>query len=197
MRPRERSLETDHGNHGTTLIESLLAISILLGALAGTYALSSRPGAIASAALELPALVDAARELAAVSGDGATIVFFPNAASFDVTIYSGRPDSSGSFNAANPARSSRIAGLLSTSLGGNSPAAGTPSSFAVFVSTAGTVSYALWTPSQGPIAQEPACTSPLYLAIGSTAQPAVHPTGATGAAWFELACSDARLTPQP
>jgi hypothetical protein len=186
-----------HANRGTTLIEALLAVSILLGALAGTYALSSRPGVVASASLELPALLDAARELAAVSGDGATVVFFRNAASFDVTIYGGRPDPSGSFNAANPARTSRIAGLLSASLGGNSPAAGTPSAFAVFISMAGTVSYAQWAPSQGTIAQEPACSAPLYLAVGTLAQPAIHPAGATGAAWFELGCSDARLLPQP
>jgi hypothetical protein len=60
-----------------TLAETLLAIGILLGGLAATYALSGRPGVVASAALELPALVDNARELAVTSGDGATMLFTP------------------------------------------------------------------------------------------------------------------------
>lgn len=179
------------------MIETLCAVSILLGALAGTYALSSRPGAVSSAALELPALVDAAREFGATSGDGATIAFFPNAASFDVAIYAGRPDSGGSLNASNPARTSRIAGVLTNSLAGGSAAGGTASAFAIFISTAGTVSYAQWTPSQGSIAQEPSCTTPLYFAIGPSPQPAIHEAGTTGAAWFQLGCSNAALVPQP
>lgn len=168
-------------------------MTILLGALAGTYALSSRPGAVASATLELPTLVDAARELAATSGDGATIVFSPDPTSFDVAIYSGRPHPGGSFDARNPARTARLPGVLSSSLG----AGATSAPFAVFISTAGTIAYVDWTPSQGTIAEEPPCTAPLYLAVGTTAQPAVRPVGAGGAAWFQLTCSDARLVLQP
>ncbi len=189
-----------------TLAETLLAIGILLGGLAATYTLSSRPGVAAVATLELPVLVDAARELAATSGDGATILFTQVTASsvagvatsFDVTIYRGRPHPGGSFNAASPARTSRLSGMLSSSLGAASNTAGTGSSpFAAFISSAGTVSYSQWTPSQGTIAQEPLCTSPLYLAVGGMPQPAVRPAGASGAAWFQLSCTDARLVAQP
>jgi hypothetical protein len=188
-----------------TLAETLLAVAIVLGGFAATYTLSARPGVVASATLELPALVDAARELAATSGDGATIVFLPNlgapggaGGSFDVATYAGRPHSGGSFNVANPARTSRLSGVLSSSLRAGSVAAGTVSSaFAVFIDTAGTLSYAPWTPSQGTIAQEPACVSPLYLAVGGTPQPAIRPASASGAAWFQLSCSDARLVAQP
>src|ERR1700719_1106971 len=111
-----------------TLAETLLAIGILLGGLAATYTLSSRPGVAAVATRELPVLVDAARELAATSGDGATMLFSPNLASFDVTIYGGRPHAGGSFNAANPARTSHLSGILSSSTGGASNPLGTASS---------------------------------------------------------------------
>lgn len=163
---------------GFSLVETMLVVAIVLLSVAGSYSLSRSTGRAASSTLVLPSLLDAARELAATTGDGATVLLTPGGAgamrSFDVTLYRGRPRPGGIFDAGNPARTDRLPGLLQTSLGAGGP-------IAVFISTAGTVSYAAWSPRQGPIPEEPLCAAPLTLTIDETSR-------------FQLACADANLT---
>src|SRR5579862_6070960 len=65
------------GCRGQSLLETMLAIAIVLLALAAFagYRLSGAPGVGSAAIAELPALVAQARALAAGSGDGATLAF--------------------------------------------------------------------------------------------------------------------------
>ena len=172
-------------NHerGSSLVEMLIVLALMLGLLAGSYALSSAPASVASSALALPRLFDEARVLAATSGDGATIVLTPSAAraarGFDVALYRYRPRSNGAPGAGGIAleKSEHLAGALSTSATGGAPVA-------IFFSASGTVSYSAWTPDSGPLSQEPACTVPLNLTISA----------GTTLARFQLACDDARPT---
>ena len=168
---------------GSSLVEILVVLSLMLALVAGSYALSSAPASVASSALALPRLFDEARVLATVSGDGATIVLTPSvtpgARGFDVALYRYRPRSNGAYSGAGGIsieKTEHLAGALSISAIGSAP-------IAIFLSSSGTASYAAWSPSAGPISQEPACTAPLNLTISA---------GATSVR-FQLACDDARL----
>jgi hypothetical protein len=169
---------------GSSLVEMLVVVAVTAALLGGTYALSRKSAAVASSALALPRLIDEARALAAASGDGATVVFTPIAlpsgasAGFDVALYRNRPDAASSGSPAEPVleRTEHLAGTLATSFAGGQP-------FAIFISTAGTVSYAAWTPAAGQLGQEPLCTAPLTLILTA---------GPTTAA-FQLPCDSARL----
>ena len=167
---------------GSSLVEMLVVLSLMLALLAGTYVLSSAPASVASSALALPRLFDEACILAATSGDGATIVLTPSAGpaarGFDVSLYRYRPRSNGLYSAGGITleKSEHLAGALSTSATGSAPVA-------IFLSTSGTTSYAAWSPIAGPISQEPACTAPLDLTIAA----------GNAVAHFQLACDEARL----
>jgi hypothetical protein len=167
---------------GSSLVEILVVLSLMLALLAGTYALSNAPASVASSALALPRLFDEARVLAATSGDGATIVLTPSAGpavrGFDVALYRYRPRSNGAYSAGGITleKTEHLAGALSTSATGSAPVA-------IFLSTSGTASYAAWSPIVGSISQEPACTAPLNLMI----------TAGNAVARFQLACDEARL----
>jgi prepilin-type N-terminal cleavage/methylation domain-containing protein len=175
MNPRSR---------GFTLAETLIVVAVGLVLIGGIATLSNAPGASASTALALPRLIDEARVLAAVSGDGATVVLRPGfgaeARSFEMAIFRYRPRAGGSFDPAHPDRSERLPGILSSSLGGSA-------SLAIFISTAGTVSYAAWPASNATLPSEPACTAPLEIMVSAGSN--VTPLR------FQLACTDARLTP--
>jgi len=170
------------------LAELLVVVALSLALLAGTYSLSHAPGAVASSSLGLPRLIDEARALAAASGDGATVILSPKklssggAGDFDVALYRNRPHPSASppLGATSAGivleRTEHLAGSLTSSLAASQQ-------FAIFISTAGTVSYAAWTPAAGPLAQEPPCSAPLTLRLAA---------GPTNAA-FQLPCDSASL----
>jgi prepilin-type N-terminal cleavage/methylation domain-containing protein len=171
-------------SRGFTLVETLVVVALGLVLIGGIATLSNAPAASASSALALPRLIDEARVLAALSGDGATVVLRPGlgaeARSFEVAIFRYRPRAGGSLDPAHPDRSERLPGILSSSLGGAAP-------LAIFISTAGTVSYAAWPASSATFPIEPACLAPLEIVIatGFAATPLR----------FALACTDARLVP--
>jgi hypothetical protein len=163
---------------GQSLVEVTIVLALMLACLAGAYSLSQSPAPGIAAATALPAILGEARSLAAASGDGATVVLAPDgpgasALSFRVTLFGGRPRPGGSFNAASPVRTERFAGRLSSSAAAAGPVA-------IFISTAGSASYAAWSPAQGLLASEPPCTSPLLVQVA--------------AANFRLACADAQFT---
>ena len=119
-------------------------------------------------------------------------------ASFDVAIYAGRPDSGGSLNASNPVRTSRIAGdadqLARGRLGCRlEPRALSPSSS----QRPGPFHMRSGRRAKGALRKNRAARRRSIFAIGPSPQPAIHEAGTTGAAWFQLACSDAPLVPQP
>jgi prepilin-type N-terminal cleavage/methylation domain-containing protein len=169
-----------NGTRGQSLIEVLIAIAILLAALAGAVSISQSHAPAIAATSALPAIVGEARSLAATSGDGATVVLAPegsgtNPAYFRVMLFIGRPRPGGSFDGATPVRSERLVGRLSSSAAG-------AGSVAIFISTAGSASYAAWSPGQAPLASEPACIDPLVVSAAG--------------ARFSVACADAQLMTQ-
>jgi hypothetical protein len=165
---------------GQTLVEIAVVLAIVLTAVAGAYSLSRSPAPAIAAGVTLPAILGEARSLAATSGDGATVILAPDgpagaASAFRVTLFGGRPRPDGLFNAASPARSERFAGSLSSSTAG-------AGAVAIFISTAGSVSYAAWSPDRGTLAGEPPCGAPLSFAAAG--------------ARFSLGCADAQLVRQ-
>jgi hypothetical protein len=171
-------------SRGFTLAETLIVVALGLVLIGGIATVSNAPAASASSALALPRLIDEARALAALTGDGATVVLRPGfgaeARSFEVAIFRYRPRTGGNFDPAHPDRSERLPGILSSSAGGTAP-------LAIFISTAGTVSYAAWPASNATLPSEPACQSPLEIMIGN-GSPATPLR-------FQVACTDARLAP--
>jgi len=165
---------------GQSLAEMTVVLAILLAALAGACSLSQSRAPAVAASSALPAILGEARALAATSGDGATVVLAPEGpgpglASFRVTLFGGRPRPGGTFDPAAPARSDRFAGRLVSSVAD-------AGAVAIFISSAGSASYAAWSPDRTPLADEPACAAPL----------AISAAGAR----FSLACSDAQLVRQ-
>jgi hypothetical protein len=118
-----------------------------------------------------------ARALASATGDGATLAFAPGTSGFDVTLFPHRPMPEGAFSATVVARRESFRTQLHSSVAG-------AAAFAVFVSSAGTVSYAAWTPGDGELTAEPACTTPLVFVVGSSPLDERRLT---------LACDDATL----
>ncbi|HMD01496.1 MAG TPA: hypothetical protein VKG44_00900, partial [Candidatus Baltobacteraceae bacterium] len=145
---------------GFTLLEALLAVALLAGVVVvlGSGSLAQRPGALGATSSALPALVARARALAESSGDGATLAFAPQPDGFGVTLYAYRPIAGSPFGASSIAQRETYPAYVTSSAGSGA--------FAIFISSAGTASYAAWSPASGALASEPACDAPLSLVIG-------------------------------
>ena len=184
---------------GQTLLETSLAVGIALLALAAFagYRLSGAQTAGIASVDGLPAIVAQARATAAGSGDGATLAFAQDPAlkvgsqRFEVALYRYRPRPGSAFDPARPLWRWRLSGAVRGSTG--------PGAFAVFISSAGTASFAAWTPEEPPLFNEPACTGPLRIVVAAnpllaSEAPLDPPPGPrAGRAWFAMDCADARL----
>ncbi len=190
-------------SRGQSLVETVLVVAIVLVALGAFVARSLGAGAgSAPAAVDaLPAFVESARAVAATTGDGATVTMTQlpltgsGRASFMVALYRYRPNPGSQFDGSAPLTTERFSGGFRASLG--------PGPLALFIASAGTVSFAQWTPGSGTLALEPACAAPLELVVAGddlTAQnaPASPPPNAArnGIAWFTMDCLEARLVAQ-
>jgi hypothetical protein len=179
---------------GQTLFDVALVVGIMLVALAAlsVQRFSSAPGAAASARAVVPAALQEARTIAESSGSGATLIVRQEPAggagreSFDLTLYRYRPEPESRFDAKQPERTWRLPGAVHTSLG--------PGTTAIFISSAGTASFALWAPGDPPLQNEPACVAPLEITVAGdpgtlAAAPATPPPGPpNGLAWFTVGC---------
>ena len=187
------------GQRGQAFIDVLIALGIAIAVLAAVsaYVAADSPGSSSAARTDLPAAVEQARTLAESSGDGATLTLAqepPGGAGrtrFDLVLYRYRPDPGSPFDATRPEHAWRLPGAFRTSAGAGP--------LALFISSSGTASYANWVPSDGPLAQEPACTAPLGLVVAgdpallSAAPPSPPPGPRNGLEWFSLDCTDARI----
>ena len=141
-----------------------VGIVAMLLLTAGAFVLGSRPLAMSSAATQFEAQLQAARALAAATGNGATIVIQPRmspgsavAAGFKSIVYAGRPTGARALTVSNVPPVSSDADISEGSVG--RPA------FAIFISGSGRVSMAGSYPSPAefdappvtPLAAEPAC----------------------------------------
>ena len=127
---------------GYTLIEVVIAVAILaiLVAAGASFAFGSKPFAMRSAVTQFKAQVQAAEALAAISGNGATIIVQtrPGAAGsavlpgFKSIVYAGRPSTGATLV------SSNIAPLVSEAAISESAIGAAP--FAIFISSSGHVS---------------------------------------------------------
>ena len=145
---------------GFTLAEMAVAVGIVATLLlaAAAFALGSRPLAMSSATTQIEAQLQAARSLAAASGNGATIVVQPRpAAGFKSIVYAGRPSAAGALSISTVPAISADADIREASFG--------EPPFAIFISSSGHVSMAgaypvsaeFDSPHVTPIANEPAC----------------------------------------
>ncbi len=185
---------------GQTLLETVVAVGIAVAALAGllAYNLERAPGAAAASTAALPALIEQARTLAAGSGNGATVTFEqepasgPARAAFQVRIYPTRPTPGSKFDPKNPAKTERFQGAFQPSTG--------PGPISIFISSAGTASYAPWLPGQPTLQTEPPCTHPLTLTIApdpallTNPPPTPGPNHQNGITQLTLTCQNATLT---
>ena len=187
---------------GQTVLDVLVAVAIAMTALACVcaYDLARTPGSSAAARSALPGAVEEARTLAESSGAGATLALAqePNSgagrSTYDVVLFRYRPQPQSSFDPTRPERAWRLPGAFTASTG--------KGPLAIFISSAGTASFATWKPGDGRLQNEPACTAPLGLIVagdasqltGAAASPPPGP--GNGLEWFSLDCTDARLVPQ-
>ncbi len=185
MRSRER---------GFTLLEILMATGTLgiLALALGSFSLGTRPGVVSASGAALPAVVARARTLAEATGDGATLALVPSELGFSVTLYPHRPIPGSTFSATWVERIENFRAYLASSAGGTGP-------FAIFISSAGTASWAAWSAAGGTLESEPVCDAPLGLVLAPSAQAAAAaPTFVPSSPppelrWFTLACQDATL----
>ena len=122
------------GQAGFTLLELVIAIGIalMLMVAGGYWMMSMRPGALTGATDDFDANLAAAKAIAATSGNGATIVFAPQAggiSGFTMRVYSGRP------NAANAVTDTNTMALVSGA-GVSEKTFGSPP-FSIFLNSAG------------------------------------------------------------
>jgi prepilin-type N-terminal cleavage/methylation domain-containing protein len=119
---------------GFTLVEMIIAVAIamILLVAGGSWMMSMRPGSLRQAVNDFDSALAAARQIAATSGNGATIAFLPradNGPGYVLRLYSGRP------NAANAVRT--ISFPLSTSSATITEATFGAPPFVIFLSSAG------------------------------------------------------------
>ncbi|HTX57496.1 MAG TPA: prepilin-type N-terminal cleavage/methylation domain-containing protein [Candidatus Acidoferrales bacterium] len=149
---------------GFTLLELVVTVGItaILLAAGGYWMLSTRPGALAGALDDFDANLAAAKAIAASSGNGATIVFAPQAngaPGFTMRVYAGRPTAANAVTVTNTMAEVSNAAVSEATLG-NPP-------FALFVNSAGYInsgqanypSIASGTPAFTVIATQPPCPS--------------------------------------
>ncbi len=179
---------------GFTLLEVLMATGALgiLALALGSFSLGTRPGVVDASGAALPAVVARARALARASGDGATLAFAPSELGFSLTLSPHRPIPGSLFGATRPERIETFRAYLASSTSGTEP-------FAIFISSAGTASWAAWSASSGPLESEPGCAAPLGIVLAPSAQAAAGapvfapPSPPAQLRWFTLACQDATL----
>ncbi len=119
---------------GFTLVEMVIAVAIaaILLVAGGVWMLSMRPGALRGATNDFDSALAVARQLAATSGNGATLAFLPRpdgAQGFLLRVYSGRPNAANAVTATNTMIASTNA-TVSEATYGSPP-------FAIFLSSAG------------------------------------------------------------
>lgn len=168
---------------GFTTLELVIAVAITIVLLAagGVWMLSMQPGALRAAVNDVDADFAAAQSIAESSGNGATLVFAPQAGGvpgFTVRVYSGRPDA---VNAVTPTTTMAVtsASTVSEAHFGKPP-------FAIFLNSAGyatgTGGYPTLDAHENPtfpvIAQQPACPS------GGIVLTFTSPQGATATRTF-------------
>jgi prepilin-type N-terminal cleavage/methylation domain-containing protein len=145
---------------GFSLVEMALTVGILAMLLfaGAAFALGSRPVAMNSAATGFEAQFEAARSLAAATGNGATIVVQPRVPlGFKSIVYAGRPTAGDALAVTSVPQIASDAEISEAGFG-RPP-------FAIFISGSGHVSMAGSYPSAAqfdspvmtPIASEPAC----------------------------------------
>ncbi|HEY5340101.1 MAG TPA: hypothetical protein VIK27_03670, partial [Candidatus Aquilonibacter sp.] len=153
MRTREAAFST---------VELIVAVAITLMLLAagGSWLRAMQPGALRGAVDNVQADLVAARAIAASGGNGATLVFAPQAGTapgFTLRVYSGRPHALGAVTRATTMPVSSVTSLSEVHFG--------KPPFALFLSSAGyatgLANYpsldAQENPAFAPIAQQPAC----------------------------------------
>ena len=109
-----------------------VGIAAILLVAGGVWMLSLRPGALRGAVNDFDSALAVARQLAATSGNGATLAFVPRtdgAQGFVLRVYSGRPNSANAVTATNTMAVSSNA-TVSEATYGSPP-------FAIFLSSAG------------------------------------------------------------
>ena len=161
---------------GTALIETVLAAAIVALAIAAGVAgaQATHPYGVRSAVLQFSALVDAARELGAAGGDGATLyVQSDGAGGFRAGLYAHRPIPG---TGASSVAVQRMSSPVSFELHSNGSVVAPP--LALFLSSSGSISAAAWQPGTV-LAAEPPCSEPLQLRFGAETH--------------AIDCADARL----
>jgi hypothetical protein len=149
---------------GFTLLELVVAvgITVILLAAGGYCVLSMRPAALRGALDDFDANLATAKAIAASSGNGATLVFAPQAhgaLGFTLRVYSGRPNTANAVIATNAMIASSPAAVSEAHFG--------KPPFAIFLNSAGyptgSANYptldAQENPTFGAIAQQPPCPS--------------------------------------
>ena len=156
-------------SRGSTLIESMLcvAIVVMLTATFATYWLGKKTYAIRAAVASFAAFVADARSVAQTSGSGATIVISgDNKGGFIAQLYPFRPLSGIDLSASSVRTLTANVNLTPT---------------AVFISSSGTASAALWTPKNGTLATEPSCANAISLTFGDGFSSEAHAISCTQA----------------
>ena len=154
---------------GFTLAEVLIVVALLLVVTAiGATSLAANTGRQRASALALASELGEARSLAGITGNGATLFVVPAGSASMVAVYAGRPSPSGSglaLDRSNPAL------LLPTAIALSIDGSAFLSTFALFVSSSGSVSalgnYTVREAQQDPLPAEPRCDAsiPTYLRI--------------------------------
>ena len=165
---------------GFTLVELIVAVGIVaVLAAGGALALGQHPMSSSTAFAQLRAQIEAAKMLAAASGDGATIAVTAAGSGFRSRVFSGRPD--GVLTPSQLAPVDSQAAIAEES-------AGAPP-FSLFVSSAGDFSVAPGAPQGAGV--EPACPS-----AGVVRLEISDPSG--GRHTLTLSCRQAALgSPEP
>jgi type II secretory pathway pseudopilin PulG len=149
---------------GFTLLEMVITVGFIaiLIIAGGAFAYSAQPYAARSAALRMTAMLATARQVAASSGNGATVTFSAVTGGTLVTLYPGRPNG-GTFGP------STLTDTIPATVTSASVAA---SPLALFIDSAGTGTATAWAVTSPAIAVEPACPGALDLTFvaGSSSQ---------------------------
>jgi hypothetical protein len=161
--------------HAFNLLETSVALAVAAATAASLLlALPRRATAAHDAYLVVQAQIAQAREIAKTSGNGATFVLVPKAATFTSAVYAGRPNG-GTF-AATPIDEQTQGVTAASNLAGSNP-------LALFFSASSTVTGASWSVGSGTLSTQPACTGPITITF----------TAGTQSVSGSIGCSDPRF----